>query len=159
MKDVYVGSLISLPGCLQACISVLACSRFFQSARGWSWRCQWLLPDQHPPALPWPNRDSSKVTIHDARQGLNTFFLMFLVSFHKKGEITGRLVQLKSLGEKWVVVIFALHLPLSSIHTPTSSLLWLRNSCWVTQGEVYHLSIMYYCGSTGELCSRMRAKS
>lgn len=149
-------TISSLPGCLQACVSVLACSRVFRSAHGWSWRCQWLSPDQHPPALPWPNRESSKVTIHDARQGLNTFFLMCLVSLLMKREITGRIAQLNSLGKEWVLVIFALCL--SSSSQAQKSFLCLRNSCWITQGKVYHQSMIYYCDSTGELCSRMMAR-
>lgn len=54
----------------------------------------------------------SKVTIHDARQGLNAFFLMFLVSLHEDGEGTGELAQVNSLVESWVLAIFVLCLTL-----------------------------------------------
>lgn len=44
--------------------------------------------------------ECNEVTIHDARQGLNAFLLIFLVSLHENGEGTGELAQFYHLVER-----------------------------------------------------------
>lgn len=113
------GSLISLPGCLQACISALACSRFFLSAHGWSWKFQQLLPDQHPPALPWPNGKKNKDSTRYAWQGLKTFFLTRLISFMRSTKCLD--LQSSCLREKQSSGIFIPHPPTSQVEVESST--------------------------------------
>lgn len=101
-KTSHLQSLCSSPGHLQACASVLACSRFFQSAHGWSWRHQWLSPGHSPPAPPWPDRKRSTVSTQYTR--LKEFFLVWLrfPSWARKDNCLE--LQRLSLGEKCTLV-------------------------------------------------------